>query len=647
MAEAPVARVDYEEVAVLTAVATTVIFCFAAISAFKFLGPFSLYHQQAGLIEFWRFFLTYPDGPLRFCADAPWRAAVTICGPIFLSMGAAAATAITMAKPTRGEIHHQGGQLRVGAAAAKSATAGEAKRSPVDLLIAGVRITRDRLRRSVLILGSPGGGKTQLIWHMLFPAAKAGYRMLIVDGPKGDYSSCLPTDNMQIVAPWHNGAAWDVAADCWTRNHARELARALIPVSEKDPLWGNAAGMIFVACVCKLQAEHGKAWGWGELLDLIMLPLDQLKEIAQAYYPPAVQAVADAESKTTQSIAINLTAYMQDAYEMALAWRDAKERFSFCDWWRGGTGPQFVLLQGSGEFSSLACGYIAAVIRMLAQLTASPSLPDSPDRKNLLIVDELAQLPKLEFIGKFMEIGRSKGCPCILATQTPAQLRKIYGEDDLQAWMSMAGTRLYVRTSGAADLNFVARELGEKQIYVPVTTSTKSDQGESVSQSFVHETQPVVTADFIEQLGPTPKLTIRFLLQGLGANPIALSVPILTKLKPRRPAFVENPRFNAPVVRRSADPAPADADRAGGDQLPPPQTTPPAPVSISAHQSAPAPANATADADDLAAFFGVGPEATPSAQEAGQHPIQEPGLDLVLAELESLGSTKTVQPRTV
>lgn len=557
----PIARTDWTAVALGGLLAFGLVWWATAWPLYwLWLGGFQARSmpQPMTLGQFWIFIFKIRHD---FMMISSWAAKVAVFLPLAAGAVAGLAVALKLSTPRRTEIHHEGGRLLVGAAAAKAALAGEAARSPVDLTLAGVPLTRDRFRRSITCLGSPGGGKTQILWNVILSAGRSGYRMLVVDGPKGDYSTHMPGRPL-IIAPWHRGPGWDIAKDCPTRNHAREIARALIPVSDKDPLWGNAAGMVFIACVCKLQAEKGLGWGWGDLLDLIMLPVAELKPIAEQYYPPAVQAVADAESKTTQSIVINLTASMQDVYEMALAWRDAKEKFSFCGWWKGAPGPQVVILQGSGEFSSLAGGYISAIIRMIASLTASPDFQDSKDRKNLIVIDELAQLPKLERLEKFMEIGRSKGCPIVLATQSPSQLRKIYGEDDLAAWMSMAGTRLYVRTSGAADTAFVMREVGERKVYVPSQSRTVSASGTAISDSYQQETQPVVQSDYLSgRLGPTPppNLRIRFLAQ-LAADPVELEVPILVDLKPLRPVFTPNPKFNAPLAALAAQAIPPAAE---------------------------------------------------------------------------------------
>lgn len=475
---------------------------------------------------------------------------ITLAIPAIAGIAAAAWLGWLVARvKVSAEVAGHGGQLLRGAAAAGGEIRREARLSEVIFEAGGIKFTLDRLRRSFVILGSIGGGKTQIIWSLLSGLQKSGFRTLIVDGPKGDYSTSAPGPLLRI-APWHSGPAWHIAADCQTRAHARELALSLIPISDKDPIWGNAASMIFTAIICKLQAEQGTRWGWSDIYEHIILPIESLHTIAAQHYPPAAQALADAESKTTQSIVINLTAFMADVFELALAWRTTENRFSFVKWWRGeyAQAPSTVILQGSGEFKSLAGGYISSIINTLANLTASPTFAESQTRKNVLIIDEMAQLPRLAGVEKFLEIGRSKGCSAIFATQSPAQLRKIYSQDDLSSWLAMVGTKIFVRIAGADDAQIAMRELGDREVYMPTTSQTSSAAGAvggSITSGWQRDTVAVVRQDQLQELGPSDR-GIRAIVAGLGKNPI-LTTFAYTSTKPVRPAFTENPDFNRPI----------------------------------------------------------------------------------------------------
>lgn len=543
---APIARRHWED-AIAAGLAVAVVLTMATTWLLnKAIGPFGGPDGEplglGGLLLAWLHFRAL-DLSAQVTLAVPAVSGLTVGGVIawLLAQG-----------EVRDETHAGGAQLRKGRRAAAQAARQESRLSTIQFNAGGIDWTLDRIRRSFLILGSIGGGKTQVIWNILAGLVRAKYRLLIIDGPKGDYSSSIKT--ALRISPWHAGPAWDIASDCPTRAHARELASSLIPVSDKDPLWGNAAGMVFTAILCKLQAERQSGWGWHDIYDNIILPVAELKAIAETYYPPAVQAVADAESKTTQSIVINLTAYMADVFEMALAWRNAETRFSFSAWWKGemAKGPRIVILQGSGEFQTLAGGYISAIVNNLANLTASPSFPESKTRKHAIVIDEMAQLPRLAGVQKFLEIGRSKGCSAIFATQSPAQLKELYGDNQFTAWSGMVGTKVFVRISGHDDAMIALNEMGEREVYVPsITTTTGAGQAESVSRGWTKEKAPVCREEDLRDLGPADD-GIHAIVVGVGKDPVQ-TVFTYVDAQPVREAFTTNPDFNQPVRPAAAE----------------------------------------------------------------------------------------------
>lgn len=500
----------------------------------------------------------------------------------------ALATAWFTSRPAALLIHSDGAQLRQGAYWLKRALKKESKLSEVLFTAAGIQFTRDRVRRSMLGLGSIGGGKTQSLLKIIEGLISSKHRILLIDGPKGDYSSVLPRGiTMSIVAPWHRGMPWDVARDIPTRNHAIQFAKALIPDS-KDPLWSNAAQAILIACTCKLIAEQKTAWTWADLYSLCISEIETLYTIAKEYYPPAVESLRDCESKTTQSIVINLHAFLSPVFELAQAWGDPRlQRFSFVDWWAGKKGPQVMILQSSAEFGALSSAYISAIFTRLALLTASPSFAESKTRKNIVVIDEFAQLPKITGLEKFLEIGRSKGCSMLLATQSLAQIRKIWGQDDMQSWMSMLGTKIYARTTGADDIELVQRETGTRKVLLRQASASVSSRagtitGGSNSTSWQREDRPVISQEDLANLGPDAAAGgVHVIFQGIGSDPVRVLIPF-TSWPAIRPVYVENNAFNrigpavAETKAQEAAPVP---------QLAPAQATEPAPLQATATES--------------------------------------------------------------
>lgn len=520
---APVAAVDLVEVGILFVVGSAVGFLVAAGAGCLVMG----WDTSLFISAWWA-------GRLNANGNALALAAFVIAPLCGIAAAWAAAT------PSDGSIHSSGGRLLTGRAGA-ARTRRDGNEKPL-FEAAGVSFNLDRLRRSVLIFGSIGSGKTQVIWNLLNALQHNGFRMLVVDGPKGDYSSGMPPEwKPLILAPWSDGPAWDVAEDCPTRNHAVELAAVIVPDGRGDPMWPNSARAILIACICHLQETRGQAWGWTDLYRLTTRPAEQLFELAAAHYPPAAEILRDPESKTTQSILINLAAFLQPIGELAVAWQNSKNKFSFTKWWAGAPDPQIVVLQGSAEFSQLAGAYVAGIIKMLAAQTASPAFAESKTRKNVVVIDELAQLPKIGGFEKFFEIGRSKGCSAVVASQSPAQVQKIWGELELKSWGGMIGTKIFGRTLGQDDQAFAVRELGEREILVPQSTASSSAAGASETRTWRKERLPLVRAEDLADLGPS-RAGVSTFVAGFGQDVLRVEFPYVPLGKHREVAYA-NPDF--------------------------------------------------------------------------------------------------------
>ena len=142
-------------------------------------------------------------------------------------------------------------------------------------------LSRERETRHFLLVGSVGGGKTQILTPMVLAAIGRGDRVLIFD-IKADFTSTLPVD-FALLAPWDSRSmVWDVARDCVNAQDARELAAQLIP-SGQDPMWHQAARQILTAVIQQLQAYKADAWTWKDLHQLSASSQEDLLNIVSRF----------------------------------------------------------------------------------------------------------------------------------------------------------------------------------------------------------------------------------------------------------------------------------------------------------------------------------------------------------------------------
>lgn len=396
-------------------------------------------------------------------------------------------------------------------------------------------LSLDRESRHFFILGSIGGGKTQVILPLMLAAQERGDRMIVHDN-KGDYTSKLPGDPI-IIAPWDKrSVAWDVAADCTTKQDARELAARLVPES-KDPMWSFAARQVLVGFLISLQQQRGTDWGWIDLAALVPLPQPDLLLLMSRYNPEGVRAVEDA-SKTTQSILITLSSYMSVVFDLADAWGDKprSQRISFIDWLSDEDHPQRTLiLQNSGRFAGLSHAYIGGIIAMLSSRINSPDFSDSKTRRIWFFLDEFPQLGKLENFAPLLEVGRSKGVRVVIGAQDLAQIRELYGRDAAQSWASMVGTQIFARINPGETADWISKLVGQRIVERPnlSVSGTPGGAGQSVTRSYSRESIPVLLpSQLSDELGSS-RAGVKCLLLGYrNANILLWPYTTLPMLRP-------------------------------------------------------------------------------------------------------------------
>ena len=454
-------------------------------------------------------------------------------------LGAFFYTFLRLAKPIDQLIHIRGRQLYAGTEAIEKANI----ESKAEIINSGagiclhlrIPISLEREKKHILVMGGVGSGKTQVIWHLLNQAIARGDRVIVYDN-KGEFTESL---RGRLFAPWDaRSSAWDIAADCLNKSDAREVAARLIPENEKDPMWSNASRSILTGMIVYLQATRGRDWGFRDLEELIAAPLPEIERIMRDYHHEGLRSVEDA-GKTTQSILINLSAFMQVIFDLSDAWGDTpqKKRISLRDWLDDKIKSQVLILQGSGNHALLTKGYVKAMVATVGAHVASPSFANSTSRKIWLFLDELPQLGRIEHLDSLLETGRSKGFRVVIGIQDVAQIEKIYGRQDMDAWVSMMGTTIYGRVSGGNTAKWIAERIGEREVERPNEVLSYRGAILNRSLSFGREMIPIVLPSQLNSdLGLAPA-GVRMLLDGFSHGVYRVSYP-----------FANMPKLNKAVV---------------------------------------------------------------------------------------------------
>ncbi|WP_428408455.1 type IV secretion system DNA-binding domain-containing protein [Hyphococcus sp.] len=470
-------------------------------------------------------------------------------------------------KVTRGREYLTGGAAR---ARLRSACAVEYRYSSKGLQFPpGIRISAERETRHWLIWGSVGSGKTQTMLHLMRAAIWRGDKILVLD-TKGDMTESMPTEPAIVAPQDERSFVWDVAADCRTKQDARELAARFIPASS-DPFWSDAAREIFVACIAQLQAEKPEQWSWADLRDIVLQDSAALFKTAQTYHPEAMRVLKDPASKTAQSVLTTFQAHLNVVSALAESWggHENPPRFSVNEWLHMDHAKP-VILQRDAKYPELSNAWISGLLGLLSSAVGSPSLSESRTRRVWLFLDEFPQLPRMSDFSTFLDMGRSKGVIVVMGAQDIAQIRSVYGRERADSWIGMIGTQVITRLNFGRGAEEASLMIGDQDVEYKVRSTGTSGAHTTVTESIHRETRRVVTAaDLSNRLGPRKK-RIRIALLGPGKDAYELDLPYVRQqqLRPAsQPAqwtyrATERARYGKPGVKTEPESAISKADAA-------------------------------------------------------------------------------------
>lgn len=432
----------------------------------------------------------------------------------------------------------------------------------------GIAMSRDRESRHMLITGAVGSGKTQTIQHLILEAMRFGDKMLVLD-TKGDMTERLPGDITLIAPQDARSAIWDIAADCTTKQDARELAARLIPKSS-DPMWAEGARELLVACIVSLQIERPGNWTWSDLHARAILAPAELIVLANTCHPAAAQILGDAANRTAMSILTTFKAHIHVLEAMADAWAaGASGTFSIASWLRAAHAPAPVILQRDGRYPQLTNAWISGLVSLLSAHVCSPAFRESSTRRIWLFLDEFPQLEAMDDLASLLDLGRSKGVCVVLAAQDTSQIRINYGRDRTSAWLSMIGTHVIGRMNPGEGAEDMSRAIGLQEIERISRTENVSGGTHSVSRTPQRSVRPVVTpSELSSRLGRKGN-KVRILVMGFGENVFEVDLPIVS-LPKQREANVPAPWTQAspPAPLRQKPPSPIDPESPAGTPKP-------------------------------------------------------------------------------
>jgi hypothetical protein len=415
--------------------------------------------------------------------------------------------------------------------------------------------------RHVLIYGSVGSGKTQIIFPIVQQAIAKKKKIFLVD-VKGDYTPAIL--HALILSPWDRRSVyWDIAADVRTSAQAATFASSLIPSEEgSNRFFSTAAEMILTGCLRALQRHGGASWTWVDLNDLLSMSAEELSGMLAQHYAKAKPLLEGAEV-TSGSILSTLAAYTQTITQLAEAFGDGtdeqgkpRKRLSLVNWCQDGYTGRTTIIAQAGPDPGLTQRYLAAAINvMVPEILRLPDDVSDEGRAIFMVLDELAAIGRVN-LAPLVDKGRSKSVAVVMGVQDMAnQVGAVHGEHFGRALPGMVGTHILTQVQIGPTRSVLAEAMGKRRVAL-TTLNTGMNAGQTVSEEWRPLVQPTdLTALLGRQTGPrSPEGDTVRAIAALGGDLLVLDWPVLPLPKLRR-SFVPA-RWTLPqdvVALRSAN----------------------------------------------------------------------------------------------
>ena len=384
---------------------------------------------------------------------------------------------------------------------AREAAAEIGKYKPGLNLHSAYPLSMGRETQGIVLMGSQGSGKTQILLPIMDSAMKDPAARSFIHDFKGDFTSYFldpKNKDVALFAPWDSrSASWDISSDIHSQADARELSRVLTGADQatgESQSWASGSAQILSALIVTLHRNNPK-WRWSDLLEVLGLPYEMLRQTALQADPSCSMMLNEGNKadKTTQSYLSRLGSMVApQVSDFARAERPNARRISFRGWMVGDKDqPRVIICSNSTTYKSMARNALQAAMRAAA--SALDTMPESKKTKRWFFLDEMPRMGPQPYIAELLAVGRSKGVRVVLAAQDIAQVRKELGKEDAQSILSGCGTHIYLKTQGGETPGWLSEQVGEKTVWRRIKSSSRQAGGpSSTSENWVQSPEKVI-----------------------------------------------------------------------------------------------------------------------------------------------------------
>ena len=348
------------------------------------------------------------------------------------------------------------------------------------LHIGSVTIPANLETRHMAMIGTTGSGKTTALRQLLDGIEQRGEAALVYDTSGEFIAHYYQPDRGDIILnPFDARCAfWTPFAEIGHPADADRIAHQLISETGKQDsdVWLDTSRILVANMIRALWRD-----GNGTLPALLDALQDRTKDDLKVWLAGSSSArtFADDADRATGSVLFMLSK-AANLIQFLRTEDSGGKPFAFRDFIHGldqRTGPKpWIFVPRKEDFFEASKPLLACWLECAA--SAVLGLPPSPDRRIWFILDELADLPRVDNLARLLPEGRKFGAAVILTFQAVGQMRHRYGPQIAESMLGCCNTKLFLQTIDAETRGWASDTIGECEVEIHTMTDALAEGGE-------------------------------------------------------------------------------------------------------------------------------------------------------------------------
>jgi len=408
------------------------------------------------------------------------------------------------------------------------------------LQIGNIPVPQGLETRHFAYVGTTGSGKTTALRQMLDGIEARGDAALVYD-TSGEFIAHYynPSRGDIILNPFDERCSfWSPFDEISHAADADRIAHQLVSEtgSYDDDVWLETS-RILVANMLRALWREGNCTLDALLEALQSKTKDDLKD--WLINSSSARTFADDADRATGSVLFMLSK-ASNLLQFLRAETEGVNRFSFRGFIHGlddHRGPKpWIFVPRKEDYFEAAKPLLACWLECAA--SAVLGLSPSSDRRIWFILDELADLPRVENMARLLPEGRKFGAAVVLTFQALGQMRHRYGPQLAESMLGCCNTKLFLQTIDKETRLWASETIGECEVEIQTLTDAleSGEDHRRKTLSKIRKMRPAV----LESELRLPKY-IGYLLfpDGMPVARIAMTADHLTRRgKASQPAFI-------------------------------------------------------------------------------------------------------------